>query len=176
MIGIRADFCGHCLDHPELVEVFTHGLFALGPMSGAQLREAITGPAARAGLTLEGGLVELLLRDLGDGSAANAGSLPLLAHTLLITWQQRAGTTLTVAGYEMTGGIHGAVARTAESVFGLLDPAERRMSRSCWCAWCTSPRARRRPAGRWSADGCCASWRTPGPVAGPSTRSSRPGS
>lgn len=129
VIGIRADFCGHCLDHPELVEVFTHGLFALGPMSGAQLREAITGPAARAGLTLEGGLVELLLRDLGDGSAANAGSLPLLAHTLLITWQQRAGTTLTVAGYEMTGGIHGAVARTAESVFGLLDPAERRMSR-----------------------------------------------
>ncbi|MER5732076.1 helix-turn-helix domain-containing protein [Streptomyces sp. NPDC002138] len=129
VIGIRADFCGHCLDHPELVEVFTHGLFALGPMSGAQLREAITGPAARAGLGLEGGLVELLLRDLGDGSAANAGSLPLLAHTLLITWQQRAGTTLTVAGYEMTGGIHGAVARTAESVFGLLDPAERRMSR-----------------------------------------------
>ncbi|MFJ7203936.1 helix-turn-helix domain-containing protein [Streptomyces sp. NPDC098789] len=129
VIGIRADFCGHCLDHPELVEVFTHGLFALGPMSGAQLREAITGPAARAGLSLEGGLVELLLRDLGDGSAADAGSLPLLAHTLLITWQQRAGTTLTVAGYEMTGGIHGAVARTAESVFGLLDPAERRMTR-----------------------------------------------
>ncbi|MDJ0385172.1 helix-turn-helix domain-containing protein [Streptomyces sp. G-G2] len=129
VIGIRADFCGHCLDHPELVEVFTQGLFALGPMSGAQLRQAISGPAAHAGLTLEGGLVELLLRDLGDGSAAHAGSLPLLAHTLLITWQQRTGTTLTVAGYEMTGGIHGAVARTAESVFGLLDPAERRMTR-----------------------------------------------
>ncbi|MEU9101392.1 helix-turn-helix domain-containing protein [Streptomyces sp. NPDC048361] len=124
VIGLRADFCGGCLDHPRLVDVFTHGLFALGPMSGAQLRQAITGPAERAGLTLEPGLVELLLRDLGNDSAASAGSLPLLAHALLVTWQQRIGRTLTVAGYETTGGIHGAVARTAESVYGRLDPAE----------------------------------------------------
>ncbi|MEV6687109.1 helix-turn-helix domain-containing protein [Streptomyces sp. NPDC051130] len=129
VIGLRADFCGHCLDHPELVEVFTHGLFALGPMSDGQLRQAISEPAARAGLTLEVGLVELLLRDLGDRSSAHAGSLPLLAHALLGTWQQRTGRTLTVAGYEMTGGIHGAVARTAESVFARLEPAERRIAR-----------------------------------------------
>ncbi|MCX5384060.1 helix-turn-helix domain-containing protein [Streptomyces sp. NBC_00083] len=124
VIGVRGDFCGRCLDHPRLVEVFTHGLFALGPMSGAQLRQAITGPAERAGLTLEPGLVELLLRDLGQDSATSAGSLPLLAHALLVTWQQRAGRTLTVAGYETTGGIRGAVARTAESVYGRLDAAE----------------------------------------------------
>ncbi|MFJ6718338.1 helix-turn-helix domain-containing protein [Streptomyces sp. NPDC091259] len=129
VIGMRADFCGHCLDHPELVEVFTNGLFALGPMSDGQLRQAICEPAGRAGLNLEVGLVELLLRDLGDRSAAHAGSLPLLAHALLGTWQQRAGRTLTVAGYEMTGGIRGAVARTAESVFARLDPAERRIAR-----------------------------------------------
>lgn len=129
VIGLRADFCGHCLGHPELVEVFTHGLFALGPMSEGQLRRAISEPAARAGLTLEVGLVELLLRDLGDRSAAHAGSLPLLAHALLGTWQQRSGRTLTVAYYEMTGGIHGAVARTAESVFARLEPAERRIAR-----------------------------------------------
>ncbi|MET9359535.1 helix-turn-helix domain-containing protein [Streptomyces sp. NPDC006632] len=125
VIGLRADFCGRCLDHPHLVDVFTHGLFALGPMSGAELRHAITGPAERAGLTLEPGLVELLLRDLGNDCATSAGSLPLLAHALLVTWQQRAGRILTVSGYETTGGIHGAVARTAESVYGRLDPTER---------------------------------------------------
>ncbi|MFE3527099.1 helix-turn-helix domain-containing protein [Streptomyces sp. NPDC059161] len=129
VIGMRADFCGRCLDHPHLVEVFTHGLFALGPMSGTQLRQAITGPAERAGLSLEPGLVELLLRDLGTDSAASAGSLPLLAHALLVTWQQRTSRTLTVAGYETTGGIHGAVARTAESVHASLDPAERQAAR-----------------------------------------------
>ncbi|MER0444087.1 helix-turn-helix domain-containing protein [Streptomyces sp. Edi4] len=129
VIGLRADFCGHCLDHPRLVEVFTHGLFALGPMSGAQLRQAITGPAERAGLSLEPGLTHLLLRDLGADAAASIGSLPLLAHALFVTWQQRTSRTLTVAGYETTGGIHGAVARTAESVYGRLDHAEQVMAR-----------------------------------------------
>ncbi|MFG3280852.1 helix-turn-helix domain-containing protein [Streptomyces sp. NPDC048111] len=126
VVGLRADFCGRCLDHPHLVEVFTHGLFALGPMSTTQLRQAVTGPAERAGLSLEPGLVELLLRDLGTDTAASAGSLPLLAHALLVTWQQRTSRTLTVAGYETTGGIHGAVARTAESVYARLDTAEQR--------------------------------------------------
>ncbi|MFG2718994.1 helix-turn-helix domain-containing protein [Streptomyces sp. NPDC048416] len=129
VIGLRADFCGRCLDDPHLVEVFTHGLFALGPMSGAQLRQAITGPAERAGLSLEPGLVELLLRDLGTDSTTSVGSLPLLGHALLVTWQQRTSRTLTVAGYETTGGIHGAVARTAESVYDRLDPAEQLSAR-----------------------------------------------
>ncbi|OAR22099.1 hypothetical protein A8W25_27945 [Streptomyces sp. ERV7] len=129
VLGVRADFFGHCLDHPELAEAFTHGLFALAPMSDAELRAAVTGPTERAGLTLEPGLAELLLRDLRSGPAASPGSLPLLGHALLATWQQRAGRTLTVAGYETTGGIHGAVARTAESVFTRLDPAEQRMAR-----------------------------------------------
>ncbi|MGW2859505.1 nSTAND1 domain-containing NTPase [Streptomyces sp. NPDC001205] len=129
VVGLRADFCGRCLDHPHLVEVFTHGLYALGPMSATQLRQAITGPAERAGLSLEPGLVELLLRDLGTDSAASVGSLPLLAHALLVTWQQRTSRTLTVAGYETTGGIRGAVARTAEAVHARLDPAEQLMTR-----------------------------------------------
>ncbi|MEU4350259.1 helix-turn-helix domain-containing protein [Streptomyces sp. NPDC023838] len=129
VLGVRADFFGHCLDHPELAEAFTHGLFALAPMSDAELRAAVTGPTERAGLVLEPGLAELLLRDLRSGPAASPGSLPLLGHALLATWQQRSGRTLTVAGYETTGGIHGAVARTAESVFTRLDPAEQRMAR-----------------------------------------------
>nr|BEK63709.1 hypothetical protein KPHV_09360 [Kitasatospora purpeofusca] len=180
VLGVRADFCGRCLEHPELVQVIGQGLFALGPMTTAELRESITCPAAEAGLRLEPGLVEVLLRDLGthgagsddvgghDGSGHNAGAygsdsqqgsdprqgsgarqgggpnraagpgqafagapgvLPLLSHALLATWQQRTANTLTVDGYLRTGGIHGAVAESAERVFTRFGPADRELAR-----------------------------------------------
>ncbi|KOU15678.1 DNA-binding protein [Streptomyces sp. WM6368] len=128
VLGVRADFSGNCLDLPELAPVFTEGLFVLAPMSPAELRESITRPAELAGLTLEPGLFPLLLRDAGlrddPPDRTPSGVLPLVSHALLATWRQREGATLTVAGYERTGGIQGAIARTAEEVFTRLYPAE----------------------------------------------------
>lgn len=128
VFGVRADFSGNCLDLPELAPVFTRGLFVLPPMSLAELRESITRPADLAGLTLEPGLFPLLMRDVGlrddPPDRMPSGVLPLVSHTLLATWGQREGATLTVAGYERTGGIQGAIARTAEEVFTRLYPAE----------------------------------------------------
>ncbi|MGW0390473.1 nSTAND1 domain-containing NTPase [Streptomyces sp. NPDC003042] len=131
VLGVRADFTGRCLDHPPLVPVFTHGLFALGAMSAPELRECIVRPAEDCGFDLEAGLVELLLRDLdaaratgpaADGHTVHApGTLPLLAHALMTTWRQGAGRTMTVAGYVAAGGIRGSVAATAEAVFTGLD-------------------------------------------------------
>ena len=78
------------------------------------------------GLDVDPGLVELLLRDLGDTAPTageggmtgyEAGRLPLLAHALRVTWQQRHGHTLTVEGYRISGGIHRAVATTAGAGF-----------------------------------------------------------
>ncbi|CAM5660496.1 hypothetical protein SAVIM338S_06762 [Streptomyces avidinii] len=191
VLGVRADFSGNCLELPELAAVFTDGLFVLPPMCVAELREATTRPAELAGLTLEPGLVPLLLRDAGvregadrtdvpglgdrndrndpstrtehteradradraerlrppEGRAENrpeggpragpesrpgdvpSGALPLMSHALLATWQQREGSTLTVAGYEYAGGIQGAVAQSAEQVFARLYPAEQRTVR-----------------------------------------------
>nr|WSY50285.1 helix-turn-helix domain-containing protein [Streptomyces sp. NBC_00886] len=141
VLGVRADFSGRCLELPELAPVFTDSLFVLLPMSVAELRESITRPAELAGVTLEPGLVPLLLRDAdlrGERGTVNrssapddtpSGSLPLVSHALLATWQQREDTTLTVAGYERTGGIQGAVARTAETVFAQLYPAEQKTIR-----------------------------------------------
>ncbi|MGW6784743.1 NACHT and WD repeat domain-containing protein [Streptomyces sp. NPDC054987] len=129
VLGVRADFSGNCLELPELAPVFTGGLFVLSPMSPAELRESITRPARLAGLALEPGLVPLLLRDAGlrddpSGGTTPSGALPLVSHALLATWRRREGAVLTVSGYERTGGIQGAVARTAEEVFGRLHPAE----------------------------------------------------
>ncbi|MFF2791646.1 helix-turn-helix domain-containing protein [Streptomyces sp. NPDC058049] len=128
VLGVRADFSGNCLDLPELAAVFTRGLFVLPPMSLAELRESITRPAELAGLTLEPGLFPLLMRDAGlrddQPDRTPSGVLPLVSHALLATWGQREGASLTVDGYERTGGIQGAIARTAEEVFTRLYPAE----------------------------------------------------
>ncbi|MEV4285699.1 helix-turn-helix domain-containing protein [Nonomuraea bangladeshensis] len=138
VLGVRADFYGHCLNHPVLLEALREGQLPLGPMSVAELREVITGPAREAGLGVEPALVELLLRDLGvppgadgreSGPAHEPGALPLLSHALLATWQHRAGDTLTMAGYRLTGGIAGAVAATAENVYTALDPTGQDIAR-----------------------------------------------
>lgn len=99
----------------------------VGPMSVRQLRQAIVLPAQAAGLQIEPGLTELLLRDLEDGSGT--APLPLLAHVLREIWLQRQGDQLTVAGYKATGGIRHAVATSAEHVFHGLGPEEQPIAR-----------------------------------------------
>ncbi|MFE0154052.1 hypothetical protein ACFWY5_43410 [Nonomuraea sp. NPDC059007] len=119
VLAVRADFLGRCAEHPALRTALERGQVVVGAMTEDELRAAIERPATSAGLTLEPGLAELLLRDLGQ----EPGRLPLLSHALLATWQQRRRTVLTVAGYRQTGGIHGALAATADDVLASLpDP------------------------------------------------------
>ncbi|MEV4473212.1 helix-turn-helix domain-containing protein [Nonomuraea sp. NPDC049504] len=136
VLGLRADFYGHCLSHPTLLTALREAQLPLGPMNVAELRTAITGPARQAGLTVEPALVELLLRDMGvpatideHDNVHEPGTLPLLSHALLTTWQHRTGDTLTVTGYRKTGGIAGAVAATAEQVYTALDPTAQGIAR-----------------------------------------------
>ncbi|MFF7727076.1 helix-turn-helix domain-containing protein [Streptomyces sp. NPDC008001] len=136
VLGVRADFYDRCLAYPGLASSLQHGHITLGPMNDARLREAITAPAREAGLEVEAGLVEVLLRDIGlvPGDAASAGvsragALPLLSHALLGTWQHRENATLTVAGYRLTGGISGAVAATAERAYTSLPTARQAAAR-----------------------------------------------
>ncbi|MGH3833143.1 MAG: hypothetical protein ACRDRS_22370, partial [Pseudonocardiaceae bacterium] len=125
VVGVRADFYAACADYPHLLTALQDNQLVVGPMSDTELRAAIRYPAHDVGLDVEAGLVDLLLRDLGDTvgamSGSGAGRLPLLAHALRATWQQRHGHLLTVDGYRATGGIQCAVATTAEGVFATLD-------------------------------------------------------
>lgn len=129
--GLRIDAYAHCLDHPALREAAQHGQVVVGPMTEAELRQAVVCPSHETGLDLEPGLVDVLLRDLGvteDGY--EAGRLPLLAHALRALWRERHGHLLTLAGYRTTGGITDAVATTAESVYIRLDELDRRTARA----------------------------------------------
>lgn len=121
VMALRADHLGDLAPYPEIARVVEDGLYLLGPLGEAGLRSAIEGPAKRAGLRLEPGLVDLLIRDVESEPAA----LPLLSHVLRETWQRREGPTLTVAGYRATGGIRQAVAQSAESLYDAMDVAHR---------------------------------------------------
>lgn len=132
VLGIRADFYEQCLPHPELADALQHRHMVLGPLTVAELREAVTGPAKAVGLELEPGLAELIVREVSADSPRgthDAGVLPLLSHALLATWQRRKAGRLTLAGYRAAGGIQGAVAATAERAWTGLDPAARTAAR-----------------------------------------------
>jgi WD40 repeat protein/transcriptional regulator with XRE-family HTH domain len=137
VLAVRADYYGHCLAHPALLPALQQTQFALGPMSTAELRSAIVEPARVAGLELEPGLVELLLADLGVRERGNGAgqdgydpaALPLLSHALLATWQRRDGRRMPIAAYRATGGVGGALAGTAEEVYGALAPSARPLAR-----------------------------------------------
>ncbi|MGW5282780.1 nSTAND1 domain-containing NTPase [Streptomyces collinus] len=132
VLGVRADFYEQCLGYPELADALQHRHMVLGPLTTAELREAVTGPAKAVGLELEPGLAELIVREVsadGPRGAHDAGVLPLLSHALLATWQRRKAGRLTLAGYRAAGGIQGAVAATAERAWSSLDPAARSAAR-----------------------------------------------
>ncbi|WFE27596.1 hypothetical protein O7623_31040 [Solwaraspora sp. WMMD791] len=127
LIAVRADFYPDCAELPALAGALAAGHQVLGRLDADQLRRAVVAPATRAGLEIESGLVELLLADLGARTPTgyDPGALPLLGHALRATWSRRDGRRLTVAGYRATGGIHRAVAETAERIYLDLDVAGR---------------------------------------------------
>ena len=125
VVTLRADRLGELAPHPDFARLVEGGLYLLGPMTEPDLRRAIEGPAAQAGLRLEPGLVDLLVREV----AGEPSALPLLSHVLRQTWRHREGGTLTVEGYAATGGVREAVAQSAEGVFRTLDPARQAMLR-----------------------------------------------
>src|SRR4029078_2110556 len=121
VIVIPSDHLGGFSIDGELGELVERGWRLAGTLSADGLRDAIEQPARAAGLRLEPGLVDLLVRDC----EGEPGALPLLSHALAETWRRRDGTTLTVEGYESSGGIRVAVARSADRLYDSL-PAEQR--------------------------------------------------
>jgi WD40 repeat protein/DNA-binding SARP family transcriptional activator len=121
IVALRADRIADLSTHPGFARIVEHGLYLLAGMTQADLSAAIEQPARLASLIVEPGLVDLLINEVAD----QPGALPLMSHALAETWQRREGRTLTVAGYNASGGIRGAVAQTAEHLYHQL-PAEQR--------------------------------------------------
>ncbi len=125
VIALRADFYAHLAQYPELRDAVVQQQEYIGPMTTDELRRAIEEPANRGHWEFEPGLVDLILRDVGD----EPGALPLLSHALLETWKRRAGHTLTLKGYADAGGVRGAIAHTAESAYQSFSDDEQSITR-----------------------------------------------
>jgi tetratricopeptide (TPR) repeat protein len=113
LLTLRADFYAQLSIQDALRELVSQNQEFIGAMSRQELSRAILQPAALGNWKVQEGLVEVMLDDLGS----EPGALPLLSHALLETWKRRRGRVMTLSGYIASGGVHGAIAQTAETVF-----------------------------------------------------------
>ena len=130
--AVRADYLGRLIAYPPLKAALDAGLFTVGPMSEAELRLAVTGPAAEAGLVVEPAVVEAVIVDLRDeaGGGLGSGVLPLLSQAMAATWERREGNELTLRGYRRTGGVADAVNRGAQAAYDSLTRPQQDAARS----------------------------------------------
>lgn len=133
VLTVRADFYDHLLRHPTLARSIQDQQVNLGPMTRAQLRQCIEGPAAAIDLSFEGTLVERILDDVGE----DEGKLPLLEYALRETWDASRKTwqngnrsgLLTFSAYNGIGGVSAAIGTRAELIYERLDKAQRQAAR-----------------------------------------------
>ncbi|WP_439378654.1 nSTAND1 domain-containing NTPase [Amycolatopsis lexingtonensis] len=123
VLAVRADFADRCAEllgpgePPARVDV--------GPMTADELRQAITGPAARARCMVETPLLATAVA-LAHG---RPGALPWLSQALLETWRRRSGSRLTLAGFQAAGEFGAPLAGAAEAVFAALGRAGQAVAR-----------------------------------------------
>ncbi|MGC0400084.1 WD40 repeat protein/transcriptional regulator with XRE-family HTH domain [Streptomyces sp. SAI-126] len=125
VIAVRADFYGRCAEHRGLADALGESGLLVGPMDPAELREVIVKPAQSAGHIVERALTARLVEEIAD----EPGGLPLLSHVLRETWRRRRGRALTEEAYEAAGGVHGAIAQSAEDVWADLSPEHAELAR-----------------------------------------------
>ena len=113
VVALRADSLADLTKHTGFSRLVERGMYLVGGLDEEGLRTAVETPARQAGLLIEPGLVDILVREVSN----DPGALPLMSHALQETWKRREGSTLTVAGYRASGGINGAVAQSAEGLY-----------------------------------------------------------
>ena len=126
VVALRADFYGRFAEYPELAELLGSNHVLVGPMQATELRRAVELPAARVGLRVEPELTDALVQDV----EGEPGALPLLSTALLELWQKRDDDTITLAAYRESGGVHGAVARLAESTYARVPDSRKPLVRA----------------------------------------------
>ncbi len=125
LLTLRADFYPKCSSFPDLSVRISAQQFLVSPLDLDGLRRAIEEPAWRAGLEFEQGLVNTILGDVDR----QPGALPLLEHALLELWERRLGHMLTLDGYTQSGGVQGAIAKRADTIYNSFSSEEQAVAR-----------------------------------------------
>ena len=125
LLTLRADFMGRALSYRPFTDALQEAAQLLGPMSRAELQEAVEKPAEIQGASFEVGLVERILDEVGE----QPGNLPLLEFALSLLWEEAANGMLTHAAYEKIGGVQGALTGYAEQVYRKLSDRDQAAAR-----------------------------------------------
>ncbi len=118
ILTLRADFYGRSMHYPALHRLLDAHHVAVLPMEREDLRSVIEQPAQLEDVQVifEKNLVGDLLFDM----RGQVGALPLLQFTLDQLFARRNGHEITQQAYREIGGIKGALARHAESIYANL--------------------------------------------------------
>jgi ABC-type oligopeptide transport system ATPase subunit len=116
ILTMRADFYGSALRHRPLADALQNHVENLGPMNREELQAAIVSPARHAGVAFEPGMVETLL----DAVQSTRGGLPLLQFALREMWGRQQRKTITRKSYDEIGGVEGALAQRAGTIYDAL--------------------------------------------------------
>ncbi len=125
VITLRADFYDRPLGHADFGELVRQATEVVLPLTPEELARAICAPAEGVGASLEPSLTARILQEVGD----QPGTLPLLQYALTETFEHRQGNQLTLAAYEASGGVLGALGHRAEEIYASLNQTKQEMTR-----------------------------------------------
>jgi DNA-binding SARP family transcriptional activator/WD40 repeat protein len=125
VVTLRADFFDRPLRDASFAEVMRHGVVAVRAPSREELARAVRRPAEGVGVQVEDRLVDRIVGD-ADGEP---GALPLIQYVLAERFATRDADVLSLAAYDASGGLHGAIGRKAEELYLGLTPAQRDATR-----------------------------------------------
>ncbi len=114
---LRADFYDRPLLYSGFAELLRDYVEAVVPLTPEEFERAISGPAEGVAMTLEPGLLSEMIRDV----SSEPGALPLLQYALTELYERREGHVLTRDAYHEIGGVSGALAGRAESIYDDLN-------------------------------------------------------
>ncbi len=125
---VRSDFLSRLVTVPGIGPEVARALHLISPLSSDALREVITQPALAMGYAFESAA---LVESLVSASSQSDGSLPLLQFTLSLLWESRdpERRIIPAAALAAIGGVGGALARHADTVYERLLPKQRAAAR-----------------------------------------------
>jgi energy-coupling factor transporter ATP-binding protein EcfA2 len=127
MLTMRSEYLGDCTRFRDLPEAINDGQYLIPRMTRDQRRQAIMGPVAVGGGTIDPPLVQRLLNDVGD----NPDQLPIMQHAMMRTWDiwvngPDSSKAIGIGHYEATGGMSEALSRHADEAYDELADAHSR--------------------------------------------------
>jgi WD40 repeat protein len=118
VLTMRSDFIGECSQFQELTRLINKSNFLIPQMTRDDFKEAIMGPLAVGGATIDPQLLQHLLNVIED----KTDQLPVLQHVMMRTWEfwtrnNEPSIPLRSRDYEAAGKIENALSMHANEAF-----------------------------------------------------------